>query len=110
VRWEAGLLDALGFGLDLSRCAATGATNDLLYVSPRTGRAVSAEAGADYAARLFPLPQFLLDPGNAADRTATRDGLRLTGYFLLERVLEPHGREMPQARVRLETLAGRESD
>jgi DNA repair protein RecO (recombination protein O) len=110
VRWEAGLLDALGFGLDLSRCAATGATDDLVYVSPRTGRAVSAEAGADYAARLFPLPQFLRGPGNIPDIAATRDGLRLTGYFLLERVLEPHGREMPQARVRLDALAGRESD
>ncbi len=110
VRWEAGLLDALGFGLDLSRCAATGAVADLVYVSPRTGRAVSATAGADYAARLFPLPQFLLDPGNVPDATATRDGLRLTGYFLLERVLEPHGREMPQARIRLDALAASESD
>jgi len=110
VRWEAGLLDALGFGLDLSRCAATGATDDLVYVSPRTGRAVSAEAGADYAARLFALPQFLRGPGNVPDIAATRDGLRLTGHFLLERALQPHGREMPQARLRLDALAGRESD
>jgi DNA repair protein RecO (recombination protein O) len=110
VRWEAGLLDALGFGLDLSRCAATGATSDLLYVSPRTGRAVSGDAGAEYAARLFPLPQFLLDPGNVPDMAATRDGLRLTGFFLLDRVLEPHDREMPQARIWLEALAERESD
>lgn len=105
VRWEAGLLEALGFGLDLSRCAVTGTTDDLLYVSPRTGRAVSAAAGAEYAARLFPLPQFLLDPGNVPDPVATRDGLRLTGYFLLERVLEPHGREMPQARHKMDALA-----
>ena len=110
VRWEAGLLDALGFGLDLSQCAATGATDDLIYVSPRTGRAVSAEAGAEYAARLFPLPQFLLDPGNIPDMAATRAGLGLTGHFLLDRVLEPHGREMPQARVRLDALAVHESD
>src|SRR5215469_2189862 len=105
VRWEAGLLDALGFGLDLSRCAATGATTDLLYVSPRTGRAVSAGAGADYAARLFPLPQFLLGLGDVPDRHTTRAGLNLTGHFLLERVLLPHGREMPQARHRLDALA-----
>jgi DNA repair protein RecO (recombination protein O) len=105
VRWEAGLLDALGFGLDLSRCAATGATDDLIYVSPRTGRAVSASAGADYAARLFALPQFLRGPGNVPDIAATREGLRLTGHFLLERVLEPHGREMPQARARLDAFA-----
>ena len=110
VRWEAGLLDALGFGLDLSRCAATGVTSDLLYVSPRTGRAVSAAAGADYADRLFSLPQFLLGPGSVPDMAATRDGLTLTGYFLLDRVLEPHGREVPQARMRLEALASHESD
>jgi len=109
VRWEAGLLDALGFGLDLSRCAATGATSDLIYVSPRTGRAVSGDAGADYAARLFSLPQFLLDSGNVPDLAATREGLKLTGFFLMDRVLEPHGREMPQARARLDALAGNES-
>jgi DNA repair protein RecO (recombination protein O) len=109
VRWEAGLLDALGFGLDLSRCAVTGAASDLLYVSPRTGRAVSAGAGAEYAARLFALPQFLLGPGDAPDLADTRAGLKLTGHFLLERVLEPHGREMPQARVRLDALAAHES-
>jgi DNA repair protein RecO (recombination protein O) len=110
VRWEAGLLDALGFGLDLSQCAATGVTNDLIYVSPRTGRAVSRNAGAEYASRLLPLPQFLLRGGDAPDLAATRDGLRLTGYFLLERVLAPHGHEMPQARFRLDALASRESD
>src|SRR5580692_5567994 len=105
VRLEVGLLDALGFGLDLSRCAATGATDDLIYVSPRTGRAVAASAGADYAARLFALPQFLRGPGHVPDIAATRDGLRLTGHFLLERALQPHGREMPQARHRLDALA-----
>lgn len=110
VRWEAGLLDALGFGLDLSQCAATGATGDLIYVSPRTGRAVSRNGGADYASRLLPLPQFLLRGGDAPDLAATRAGLKLTGHFLLERVLTPHGREMPQARFRLDALASRESD
>jgi DNA repair protein RecO (recombination protein O) len=109
VRWEAGLLDALGFGLDLSQCAATGAIHDLIYVSPRTGRAVSAKAGEEYAARLFPLPQFLLGPGNTPDLADTRAGLKLTGHFLLERVFLPHGREMPQSRLRLDTLAGHES-
>jgi DNA repair protein RecO (recombination protein O) len=105
VRWEAGLLDALGFGLDLSQCAATGAVDNLIYVSPRTGRAVSAGPGADYAARLLPLPQFLLGGAKAPDLAQTRAGLKLTGYFLLERVLAPHGREMPQARLRLDALA-----
>jgi DNA repair protein RecO (recombination protein O) len=110
VRWEVGLLEALGFGLDLSRCAATGVTDDLIYVSPRSGRAVSAHAGAPYKERLLPLPAFLLGSQNAGP--ATGDivaGLRLTGYFLLERVLGPHGREMPAARTRLEEFAGRES-
>lgn len=105
VRWEAGLLEALGFGLDLSRCAATGASADLVYVSPRTGRAVSGVAGAAYAARLFQLPQFLLGKGEVPGLEATRAGLKLTGHFLLERVLVPHGREMPQARYRLDALA-----
>jgi DNA repair protein RecO (recombination protein O) len=109
VRWEAGLLDALGFGLDLSECAASGVTADLIYVSPRTGRAVSQAAGADYAARLLSLPPFLLGTSEAPDRAATRAGLKLTGYFLLERVLAPQGREMPQARLRLDALAGSES-
>ncbi len=109
VRWEAGLLEALGFGLDLSQCAATGTVRDLIYVSPRTGRAVSEAAGADYASRLLALPQFLLGASPAPDLSATRAGLKLTGHFLLERVLVPHGREMPQARHRLDALADSQS-
>lgn len=104
VRWEAGLLEALGFGLDLSQCAATGATNDLGYVSPRSGRAVSRTAGADYAARLLALPEFLAGGAEVPDLAAARAGLKLTGHFLFERVLGPHGREMPQARDRLAAL------
>jgi DNA repair protein RecO (recombination protein O) len=110
VRWEAGLLEALGFGLDLSQCAATGATGDLVYVSPRSGRAVSRGAGAEYAERLLVLPAFLLGPGNLPDLAATRAGLLLTGYFLAERVLKPHGRDIPAARLRLDTLIARESE
>ncbi len=109
VRWEAGLLDALGFGLDLSHCAATGATEDLVYVSPRSGRAVSRAGGVAYKERLFALPKFLLGTQNAVARDDIAAGLRLTGYFLLDRVLQPHGREMPAARVRLDELAARES-
>jgi DNA repair protein RecO (recombination protein O) len=109
VRWEAGLLEALGFGLDLGQCAATGRTDDLIYVSPRTGRAVSRGGGADYAARLLPLPGFLLGSLDAPDLMATRAGLKLTGHFLLQRVFEPHGREMPRARLRLGALAGESS-
>jgi len=110
VRWEAGLLDALGFGLDLSHCAATGSTDDLIYVSPRSGRAVSGEAGAPYAERMFALPGFLLGSQNTdVTAAAIASGLRLTGHFLLERVLRPHGKDLPPARLRLDALAA-ESD
>lgn len=110
VRWEAGLLDALGFGLDLSQCAATGGAADLIYVSPRSGRAVSRDGGADYAERLLKLPGFLLAPQNLPDARTIRDGLILTGHFLMDRVFRPHSREMPPARLRLDALAARESD
>jgi DNA repair protein RecO (recombination protein O) len=110
VRWETGLLDELGFGLDLSRCAATGVTDDLIYVSPRSGRAVSRDAGKPYAERLLKLPPFLLGSQNAAPSPADiLAGLKLTAYFLLDRVLQPHGKDLPQARIRLAELAARES-
>jgi DNA repair protein RecO (recombination protein O) len=88
VRWELGLLDQLGFGLDLGACAVTGERADLVYVSPRTGRAISAAAGAPYKTRLLALPGFLSGGGSAgaADIAA---GLALTGYFL-ERHLFAH--------------------
>jgi len=105
VRWEAGLLDALGFGLDLTHCASTGQTDDLIYVSPKSGRAVSRAAGAIYKERLFALPGFLLGSQNAVTPADIRAGLKLTGYFLHERVLAPHGKEMPAARLRLDELA-----
>ena len=106
VRWEAGLLEALGFGLDLSECAATGVKTDLTYVSPKSGRAVSRDAAGIYARRMFQLPAFLLD-SSAAEPTPgeTTAGLALTGHFLLERVLKSHGKQMPPARLRLEAIA-----
>jgi len=106
IRWEVGLLEALGFGLDLSECAATGTTANLSYVSPKSGRAVSRDGAGIYAARLFALPAFLLDA--SADEPTRQDivaGLALTGHFLLERVLRPHGKDMPPARIRLDALA-----
>jgi DNA repair protein RecO (recombination protein O) len=110
VRWEAGLLDALGFGLDLSECAATGVTADLVYVSPRTGRAVSGHGGAAYAGRLLALPGFLLGSQNVPGPADTLAGLKLTGHFLGERVLKPQGRDLPPARLRLDALASAESE
>jgi DNA repair protein RecO (recombination protein O) len=110
VRWEAGLLEELGFGLDLSRCAAAGTVDDLIYVSPRSGRAVSREGGQAYADRLLKLPPFLLGSQNAEPSAADIvEGLKLSAYFLLERVLQPHGKDLPQSRVRLQEMAARES-
>ena len=107
VRWEAGLLEALGFGLDLSECAATGVKDGLSYVSPRTGRAVSRAGAGIYADRLFKLPRFLLDSSaDSPERQEIAAALHLTGHFLLDRVLRPHGKEMPPARLRLEAVAG----
>ncbi|SEA76627.1 DNA repair protein RecO [Rubrimonas cliftonensis] len=102
-RWELGLLSALGYGLDLSACAATGATENLVWVSPRTGRAVSAQAGAPYAERLLALPAFLRDGGLAAPEDVAA-ALRLTGCFL-ERI-EPRGAPVPAARRRLAARFG----
>jgi DNA repair protein RecO (recombination protein O) len=100
VEWECGLLAVLGFGLDLSCCAVTGAAEDLAYVSPRTGRAVSRVAAAPYRDKLLPLPGFLWRDSPAARRDIAA-GLALTGYFLLHHLLEPHGRQLPEARERL---------
>ena len=100
VRWELGLLEELGFGLDLSCCAATGALEDLAFVSPKSGQAVSAAAGAPYRGRLLPLPVFLLEGGDG-DPQQWLDGVKLTGYFLERHVLGPHGRKLPPARARL---------
>lgn len=102
VEWELMLLTELGFGLDLSRCAATGETSDLIYVSPRSGHAVSAAAGAPYRDKLLRLPHFLLVRAeqNIPSPQDVLDGLALTEYFLQHRVFEPHDRSMPQARSR----------
>ena len=100
VVWELSLLAELGFGLDLSACAATGVTTGLVYVSPKSGRAVSAAAGAKYMDRLLPLPGFLVGAGEA-DEHAILEGLRLTGYFLDRHVLTPHAKALPDARMRI---------
>jgi DNA repair protein RecO (recombination protein O) len=100
VGWERDLLAALGFGLDLGRCAATGATTDLAYVSPRTGRAVSRTAGFQYRDKLLALPEFLWRDG-PADRSQVVLGMTLTEHFLVHHVFLPQGRTLPAARLRL---------
>jgi DNA repair protein RecO (recombination protein O) len=99
VRFEAGLLQDLGFGLDLSRCAATGSTEDLIYVSPRTGRAVSAGAGEAYKDRLLALPPFLLSSQGGLAEGDVKAGLDITGHFLEQYVFGPLNRPLPPARV-----------
>jgi DNA repair protein RecO (recombination protein O) len=101
VRWEINLLAELGFGLDLSVCAATGANDQLVYVSPKSGRAVSLAAGEPYRTTLLPLPGFLLDGGPAGGPSEIADGLRLTGYFLERNVYRLLDRGLPPARARL---------
>jgi DNA repair protein RecO (recombination protein O) len=100
VRFELVLLAEAGFGLSLDRCAVTGATEDLAYVSPRTGSAVSSEAAGDWTPRLLRLPRFLVDD-SVPDRAAVLDGLRLTGHFLDQRLFEAIDRPIPPARERL---------
>ncbi len=101
VRWELALLADLGFGLDLSQCAATGRNDDLAFVSPKSGRAVSASAGEPYRDRLLALPDFLLGEGREPGLGEVVAGLALTGHFLDRHVLAPHGKTLPPARGRL---------
>jgi DNA repair protein RecO (recombination protein O) len=100
VRFELAVLAEFGFGLDLSRCAATGATEELVYVSPKTGRAVSRQAGAPYRDRLLRLPDFLRAESVAATPPPSdlSDGFELTGYFLARDVFAPRGLALPDAR------------
>ncbi len=100
VRFELDLLAELGFGLDLGACAVTGETAELIYVSPRSGRAVSRTGAGVYADRLLPLPAFLLAPA-PADPAQLRAGLRLTGAFLRRHLFDASERPMPAARERL---------
>jgi len=109
VRWELQLLQELGFGLDLSECAATGHDTELVYVSPRSGRAVSREAGQPYDGKLLKLPAFLGDDDATVDASDVVAGFALTGHFLERDVLAPHGLAMPQARERLVGLVTRGS-
>ncbi|MBR0683737.1 DNA repair protein RecO [Roseomonas eburnea] len=101
VRWETLVLGELGYGLDLSACAVTGAGEGLTHVSPRTGRAVCAEAAAPYAGRLLALPAFLLHEDDPGDQAAWDAGLRLTGHFLERDAFGARHRPVPEARHRL---------
>lgn len=101
VRWELGLLQELGFSLDFTCCASTGQKNNLKYVSPKSGRAVSDEAGEPYKDVLLPLPGFLLENDRYASGEEIRQALKLTGYFLNRHAYAPTSSQLPEARNRL---------
>ena len=100
VKWEAGLLTAMGYGLDLKSCAATGVNDNLTHVSPRSGRAVSASAAEPYKDKLLVLPGFLMGLPFATAQDVAH-GLKLTGYFLETRVQWGVNKTLPDARARM---------
>ncbi len=100
IRWETVLLADLGYGLDLTACAVTGETAGLAYVSPKTGRAVTAAGAGAWTSRLLRLPSFLVG-GNSASPADWQDGLRLTGHFLARDAFGHHHRPLPAARQML---------
>ena len=101
LRWEQALLEATGFGMDLSACAVRGTNEELIYVSPKSGRAVSRQAAGEWADRLLPLPPVLAGQGDAGNDDILV-ALRTTGYFIEHRLLRGMGdRPMPAARARL---------
>lgn len=100
VKFELRLLDELGFGLDLSRCAGSGASENLIYISPKSGQAVSAEAGAPWKDKLLPLPQFLM---KSSDRECSQrdlaDAFHMLGFFFDRDIYFPRGSKPPEARI-----------
>jgi len=109
VRLELALLEQAGFGIDLSSCAATGSVEDLVYVSPKSGRVVSRAAGAAYHDRMLALPECVRDPGHLPDSMQEiRDGLTLTGHFILSRMLPDLHRKPPAIRAHFMDLMARQ--
>lgn len=110
-RWELGLLSELGFGLTLDRCASTGDRENLIYMSPRSACAVSAEAGEPYKGKLLPLPAFLRGEEGEVTLANMIDALKTTGHFLETRILHLSDKELPEARRRaVELLKGKGSE
>lgn len=103
VLWEIVLLKELGFGLELTRCAGGGDAQSLAYVSPKSGRAVSYEAGAPYREKLLELPSFLKPNGGPIDEEAVITGLKMTGYFLEHWVFTHHTKGVPEPRLRFQS-------
>ena len=99
VRFELQMLAELGFGLDLAHCAVTGGTGDLVYVSPKSGRAVSRVAGDAWRDRLLARPAFLAEGRNAVSAAELTAGFALTGFFLYRHLFEPRGLGLPDTRA-----------
>lgn len=109
LRWELALLEELGYGLDLSACAVVGTANDLSYISPKTGRAVSRAGAGEWADRLLPLPSCLLG-GNDHSLIEILQGMDVTGHFLRKSLAEgAQGKPLPEARQRLVDFLARRS-
>lgn len=107
LRWEQALLEEMGFGMDLSRCAVRGVNADLIYVSPKSGRAVSREGAGEWADRMLPLPPVLTGQGEASNAEIVT-ALGTTGYFIEHRLIKSLGdRPVPNARARLLEAIGR---
>jgi DNA repair protein RecO (recombination protein O) len=110
VRFELMMLAELGFGLDLATCAASGRADDLVYVSPKSGRAVSRQAGEPWKDKLLALPAFLCEADvEEPSSQDIADGFALTGFFLLRHALEPRGQGFAEARANLIAALQREA-
>lgn len=110
VRFELRMLEELGFGLDLDQCAATGAAEELVFVSPKSGRAVSRGAGEPWRDRMLPLPAFLRGEAQTPAAADLLDAFRLTGFFLDRHIYGPRGLNPPDERARLMALVSRRAD
>ncbi len=101
---EVALLSKSGFGLDLSRCVVTGSTKNLMYISPKTGKAVTQEAGERYKDKLFLLPKLFVDPNAQWEDQDIAHALKVTGYFLEKNIFSMKRERLPEARRQLEDL------
>jgi DNA repair protein RecO (recombination protein O) len=100
IKWEMGFLAELGFGIDISKCVVSSETDNLIYVSPKSGKAVSKEIGNPYKDKLLKLPSFLID-NKKPSKIDVINGFLLTGFFLNKDVYEPLGLKMPNSRDRI---------
>ena len=103
IKWEMGFLAELGFGIDISKCVVSLETDNLIYVSPKSGKAVSKQIGNPYKDKLLKLPSFLID-NKKPSKIDVINGFLLTGFFLNKDVYEPLGLKMPNSRDRIVTM------